>query len=105
MSPYDWDKIFNNPAFKTMKNTQKIFTKFDYPVNKFSQIAKISEFANSPAIQIMKSQQSLYNAISPFEQTLSAIEKLAISRQAITQIPSFQSKLSEVQSVIRLENT
>jgi hypothetical protein len=104
MSVYDWDKIFNNPAFKAIRETQKLFAKFDYPVNKLSQITKISEFVNSPAVQVMKNQQSLYNAVFPFEQTLSAIEKLGISKQTVTQIPSFQSKFPEVQSVLRPSN-
>jgi hypothetical protein len=101
----DWDKIINNPAFKAMQNTQNIFAKFDYPLkNNLSQLNKFSKFVNSPAIQAMNSHQSLYNTMFPFERTLNAIEKLGISKNAITQIPSFQSKLLEMQSVLRPSN-
>jgi hypothetical protein len=102
MNPYDWDKIFNNSTLKAMQESQKFFSKFDFPVNNyFSQINKFAAIANSPAIQIIKTQQSLYNAMYPFEQTLRAIEKLGIPNHAITQTPSFSNKFREMESVLR----
>jgi len=100
-----WEKLFNPPVIAEIQRIQDavqktILTQNDY----LSQIQKVSELFQSPAIDAMKTQLGSYTKAFPFGQALNAIEQSGLMKFDFSQTSAFQRQFADISTLVKPTN-